>query len=125
MEEYAKAASEAVECLNFTWDSPVVNKSSTLPVLDTQLWVGEAEEEESIPEQCQKVVAVAPRKFRQVKMIQFKFYKKPMANKVPNRATNALPEKQKVTGSTQEVIRRLKNPSTRIPPSHIKEILKE
>ena len=60
-----------------------------------------------------------------VDIIHFRFYKKPMANRVPNRASNALPEKQKVTGAMQEVIRRLKNTSTKIPEAHISAILKE
>ena len=56
-------------------------------------------------------------------LVEYIFYKKPMANKVQNRANKALPEKQKVTSATQEVIRRMKNCSTWILPNLVKDVL--
>ena len=126
MKEYSKAASQAVKCLNFTWDCPTQHEVKKMPVLDTQLWVDEPAGTEYVPKMCEMEADTKPRTYKQVRLVQFQFYKKPMANRVPNRASNALPERQKVTGATQEVIRRMKNTSTKIDQGQtIKEILKE
>ena len=133
MREYARAASDQISCLNFTWDAPACNQSKAMPVLDTQMWMGYPEEEEQVPKPA--IVAAAnllrkeekfkakPRSRTKKKLILYKFYRKPMACKVPNLASNALPEQQKVTNATQEVIRRLKTTSRDIRISEIEEIL--
>ena len=74
-----------------------------MPVLDTQLWVGEPARTEYVPKMCDTEAEATPRTHKQVRLVQFQFYKKPMANRVPNSAPNALPERQKVTGATEEV----------------------
>ena len=127
MREFAAAASQAIECLNFTWDSPSRHPGGAMPVLDTQMWVGCTTDHEELPEYCLKITGTAPRKCRKpdAQIILFEFYKKPMANKVTNRAINTLPEQQKVTGATQEVIMRMKNSSSHIPIHHTKDTLKQ
>ena len=48
-----------------------------------------------------------------------------MANRIPNRANNALPEQQEITSNTQEVKRRLKNTSRDVPKEILEQTLKE
>ena len=40
MREYTRAASSVFGCLNITWDSPRINPTNKMPVLDTMFWVG-------------------------------------------------------------------------------------
>ena len=84
-----------------------------MPVLDTQFWVGTPARTEGVPKFIQDRVGCQPRSITgELRMIAlYVFYKKPMANKNPNRSNNALPEKSKITNTVQEVIRRCKNSS--------------
>ena len=56
-------------------------------------------------------------------IVQFKFYKKQMADKTPIRADNALPNQMKMATAVQEVLRRLKNTSRALPQETFEEIL--
>ena len=40
MSAFAEMASNQMNCLNFTWDSPNNNNNKMMPVLDTMMWVG-------------------------------------------------------------------------------------
>ena len=61
MQQFAKAASSVINCLNFTWDCPGKNLSNRMPVLDTQLWVGYPENIENIPQFCIEDTKTQPR----------------------------------------------------------------
>ena len=50
MTEFSKMASSLLGCLNFTWDSPEKNEGKTMPVLDTQVWVGWGSRKWGVPE---------------------------------------------------------------------------
>ena len=40
--------------LNFTWDTPCLNETGRLPVLDTCLWIGTQAREKIMPENIDK-----------------------------------------------------------------------
>ena len=63
MEEYSKAASQAIQCLNFTWDCPNKRASKKMPVLDTQLWVEKPSRAEHLPQTCLSVTKATPRSY--------------------------------------------------------------
>ena len=124
MTEVQKIASSVLECLNFTNDTPANNATLKMPVLDTQMWVGEEARVEGIP---QELINDQPRtQMGELnRIILYQFFKKPMADRVPNRKDNALPEQQKVTTATQEIIRRFKLTSRAVPKEIIEQVLKE
>ena len=49
MDVVREIASNILDCLNFTTDTPEQNQNKKMPVLDTQVWVGEEQREEGIP----------------------------------------------------------------------------
>ena len=40
MEAICAMASDVMECLDFTWDSPQQHQDQSMPVLDTAMWIG-------------------------------------------------------------------------------------
>ena len=124
MEEFAKMASSIVNCLKFTYDCPQMNANGTMPVLDTQMWVGCETRTTGIPEALLKDKSLVKAKVGQLRsVVLYKFYQKPMTNKLSNRQSNAIPEQQKVSTTTQEVIRRLKNTSRDLPPEEVENVI--
>ena len=116
-------ASSILGCLNFTWDTPCSNPNKRLPVLDTELWVGEQAREKTIHH---KINFEAPKVTRTnwlLEVILFSFYKKPMANRCANLQRAGLPESSKVATATQKILRRLKNVSRELPKSKIESVL--
>ena len=120
-------ASNIISCLKLMYDAPSCNPRGTMPVLDTEMWVGQEERELGIPDQIldQKLQRgrVKTGKLRQV--LLYNFYKKPMANRAPNLASSAAPEGQKIATASQECIRRLKNTSRDLPKHVIERVLME
>ena len=49
MEQFAKMASQMLGCLNFTYDVPQNNPNNRMPVLDTEIWIGQEQREIGIP----------------------------------------------------------------------------
>ena len=121
----AAMAGSILECLNFTWDSPELHGGEGMPVLDTSMWMDEEQREAGIPQDAvvnEKLITAKTGKL--AKVILFKFYRKPMAEKISNLQSSASPEGQKVVTATQECIRRLKNTSRDLPPEVVEEILR-
>ena len=58
-------------------------------------------------------------------VILHKYYKKLMANPVPNIRQSATPESQKVPTAVNELMRRIKTTSRDLPPTVIERISKE
>ena len=96
-----------------------------MPVLDTQMWMGSSRREWGVPQEFLEKNSDLPLKNSGPlkNIILYEFYRKNMARKTPMMARTALPEKVKIATVTQEVIRRCKNTSRDLPPSHITEIL--
>ena len=98
MEEISKMAGTVLGCLRFTFDTPSMNPTNTMPVLDTQIWMKQEERETGIPADLLK-----DRNLIQVKtgalqrVVVYKFYQKPMVHRVANLSRSASPENQKVT----------------------------
>ena len=115
METVKQISSGILDCLNFTMDTPAVNQNKMMPVLDTQVWVEEDQRVEGIPEpilgDSNPITQMGDLK----NIVKYTFYKKSMADKVPNRANNALTNQMKITTAVQEVIRKLKNTSRFLP----------
>ena len=78
MEEIGTMASSIHGCLNFTWDSPSRNKCGKMPVLDTQLWLGEESREARVHPEINNV-ATKTRIGNLKNVVLFMFFKKPMA----------------------------------------------
>ena len=127
MDVVRQISGNILDCLNFTTDTPAQNDSKKMPVLDTQVWVGEEEREEGIPQALLESGCSGPTtQMGEIKkIILYQFYKKQMADRVPNRVENALPNQSKVTTAAQEVIRRMKNTSRYLPSHVIEDILFE
>merc|ERR1711954_337160 len=86
------------------------------------MWEGEDIREEGIP---RALIEEEPQKqMGELKnIVKYKFFRKPMADPIPNRANNSIPPQTKVTTATQEILRRIKNTSRWNPPEVIEEIL--
>ena len=104
MEQFTNMASNIISCLKLMYDAPSCNPRGTMPVLDTEMWVGQEERELGIPDQIldQKLQhgRVKTGKLRQV--LLYNFYKKPMANRAPNLASSAAPEGQKIVRNVSD-----------------------
>ena len=72
-------------------DTPAANQNKMMPVLDTQVWVEEDQRVEGVPEpilgDSNPITQMGDLK----NIVKYTFYKKSMADKVLNRANNALP----------------------------------
>merc|ERR1711954_396905 len=122
MKIVAQISSQVLECLNFTWDSPTLNASNKMPVLDTQMWVAQESREKKIPDElCENEKVLKHRELQRI--IYYQFYKKPRANPCPNLQRSGIPVGNKRATATQEIIRRLKNTSREAPTDIVKEIL--
>ena len=94
MQEFARMASDVLDCLNFTWDSPSCNSNNKMPVLDTQLWVGMPNRTWDIPQDIfpdQNTLPINPNDLKPV--ILYSFYKKEIATKTPMNSRTAVPNK--------------------------------
>ena len=93
-------ANEVSTFIDLTVDSPSMNESGWMPLLDLQVCVIE-----------NKIV--------------YKFYKKSMSNKLVMMERSAMPTKIKRNALVQEVIRRLRNTSRSLPWSVKSKILSD
>ena len=117
MEQVALMASDIVSCLKFTNDCPQINSEGTMAVLDTQMWTGQEARQTGIPRDMLEDKDLIKTKMGPLReIVLYKFYQKPMANRVGNRKASAAPEQQKVSKIFQEFLRRLKNTSRDLPP---------
>ena len=113
---------------NNNYSCEVLRSTQKMPVLDTLLWVGRECTDEGILDDLVESPKLKPDRDKVLtthNLILYKFYKKPMADKTPNRQTNALPENVKVTTVSNEVIRRTKCTSLRLPPRLVEDTLME
>ena len=113
---------------NNNYSCEVLSSTPKMPVLDTLLWVGRECTDEGIPDELVESPKLKPDRDKLPtthNLILYKFYKKPMADKTPNRQTNALPENVKVTTVSNEVIRRMKCTLLRLPPRVVEDTLME
>ena len=124
MKLIAEISSQILECLDFTWDTPSMNKNQRMPVLDTQIWVGEESRIKTIPEVMGERKEIL-KTGRLKKIILFEFYKKSMANKCPNLYKSGIPDGSKRATASNEILRRLKNTSRELEDDTITSILKE
>ena len=103
MAEFTKLCSSVIQCMNFTFDIPELNSNGCMPVLDVQIWMEVQHRKYGIPAE---LMADRPVNSGQlVKLIVYKFYKKPMSRKTPPLSKTALPENIKVSTVSNEVIR--------------------
>ena len=124
MEQVALMASDIVSCLKFTNDCPQINSEGTMAVLDTQMWTGQEARQTGIPRDMLEDKDLIKTKMGPLReIVLYKFYQKPMANRVGNRKASAAPEQQKVSTTSQEFLRRLKNTSRDLPPEVIEEVI--
>ena len=97
MREIANMASGVLECLQFTFDSPSLNKPMAMLVLDTRMWLGWEERETGVPASALEdpsLITAKPGALRRI--ILYCFYRKPMANPVANLASSAQPQSMKL-----------------------------
>ena len=66
-----------------------------MPILDTEMWIGECEEEWGVPPAIIQEETVLP-KTERVKVCLYRIYRKTMANRMPIHSRSAQPEKDKV-----------------------------
>ena len=126
MREVSRMASSIMNGLKFTYDTPGMNRTGTMAVLDTQVWMGEEAREEGIPEEILEESEHPRMKTGELKrVVLFRFYQKPMTDRTANRKTSAQPEGMKVSTVAGEIIRRCKNTSRDLPKEALEETLKE
>ena len=124
VKEVAKMASTVINNIRFTYDAPCMSDSMTLAVLDTQIWMGEEQREEGIPEELLENKERPRMKTNNLKkVVLFRFYQKPMTNRVANLRSSAQPEGMKVATVAAEVIRRCKNTSRDLPKNILEDTL--
>ena len=113
MEIFSLLASSILKYLQFTWDSPNNNATGTMPVLDTQMWVGLEAREWGLPEGMPGLDKLKlPTKIDSLKrIILYKFYRKPVATKTPMNARSAQPQQMKMQTATNELLERFKTTS--------------
>ena len=120
-----QAAESIHDFLKFTGE--VAKDGKSIPVLDTQMWVGSTGE--SHQEWCKEWKEPSNHEeLRGEKMtpratVWYSFYKKPMSSRLGIINRSAVPEKTKVTTATDEILRRLKNTHTRLGREKVEEIL--
>ena len=103
-----------------------MNNPKVMPVLDTVMWLGTEYRETGFPPAAlenQELITMKPGGLK--KIILYSFYRKPMANPLPNLQASAQPEGIKVQTVVNELIRRIKNTSRDLPPIVVEEIIKE
>ena len=105
MRQFSLMASSVTKTLRFTFDIPENNQNGRMPVLDTQIWVGKESREVGIPKEIMKEELNTMKNGKLKDVILFSFFKKPMANPVPNRQISASPDGQKFATISQEIIR--------------------
>ena len=116
MEQFSTMASGLISGLKFTFDVPP--DGGGMPVLDTMCWMGIEDREEGLnpdmlPDKYKNSRRVKTRSLK--KLILYTFYKKPMANRNSNRQSSAMPESMKVSMTSNEIQRRMKNTSRDLP----------
>ena len=125
MEQFSIMASSLVNCLDFTWDIPSNHSNGMMPVLDTQMWVGEQARSKGILDTISPESNKITRLGNLKKVILFGFFKKPMANKCSNLQRSGIPESMKVNTAVQETLRRLKNTSRELRQTEMETTLKD
>ena len=95
-----------------------------MPVLDTHIWMGRDTREEGVPKEWLKEEGEVLKLGAMKRVVLHSFYKKPMANRVPNVRESAAPEGQKLATISQEIIRRVKNTSRDLPVQEMERVLK-
>ena len=123
--QFSKMASSVLNCLNFTHDHPEANPEKRMPVLDTHIWMGTEAREPGVPKEWLKEEGEILKLGAMRKVVLHSFYKKPMANRVPNVRESAVPDGHKMATISQEIIRRLKNTSRDLPVQEMERVLKE
>ena len=117
LKPFSLLATSVLQCLKFTYDSPEANQSARMPVLDTEMWLGEEHRKTGIPEDALEAGDVLEEKEGPLHtVILFNFHKKKISNRIPNLEASASPVGQKIATTSQEIIRRLKNSSLDLPP---------
>ena len=94
--------------------------------MDTMCWMGTEDREEGLnpdmlPDKYKNSRTVKTRSLK--KVILYTFYKKPMANRNSNRQSSAMPESMKVSMTSNEIQRRMKNTSRDLPYPILDRIL--
>ena len=88
-------------------------------------WVGEEARVAGVPggmvDKEVELLTAKPGKLREV--VLYDFYRKPMANVLPNIKSSAQPEAMKVATVAGEVLRRIKNTSRDLPPEVVEHNL--
>ena len=115
LEDIGKMASDLINCLRFTWDTPEHNHNGRMPLLDTKLWVDIQPRVKGIPEEMDPQAPKETCIGRLKKIIMFSFFRKPMASRTNNLNRAGLPESTKVSTAVDEIHRHLKNTSRELP----------
>ena len=93
MAQVARMAGDVLKCLKFTYDTPSMNQSRKMPVLDTQIWMEKETREAGIPGDMFKDRELINTKTGSLRrVIVYMFYQKPMAQRVYNLYRSAYPE---------------------------------
>ena len=126
---FRQAADSIHDFLKFTGE--VSEKRQSIPVLDTQMWVGMAGEKsqnwltgselnQNVPEEREEGADQRP-----YATVWYKFYKKPVASRLGILNRSAVPEKTKVTTATDEILRRWRNTCANLDREVFEEITRE
>ena len=106
MEQFCQMASDQIGCLQFTFDSPKLNPSGMMPVLDTQVWVGTQARQYGAPKEIMPNEVKLPIRIGKMQqVISYKFERKEISNKIPFNAKSAAPIKDKIQQISQEFVK--------------------
>ena len=128
MREFSKIADSVTKCLNFTWDTPNQHTGGRMPVLDTQMWIGDGARKWGVPAPIMEPGVPLPEHTGQLKrIILYSFYRKSMACQTPMHFRAAAPEKvqDKIQTAVNEYLRRMKNCSRELDSTGVEEVIKE
>ena len=108
---YMDAANEVMGCLEFTGE--VSKNGEPIPCLDTQLWAAKMENDGPWFRGDSRTERTPghERQEGEGQVIMYKFYRKPMRNKMTMLKRSAQPENMKVATMSSEIVRRLKTTS--------------
>ena len=119
------AASSIADFLEFTSEVSR-GPESPHPVLDTQLWM-DASERGKEPWYCHSTegqVVPGTGAVSGVQKVMYKFYSKPVTNRISILQRSAMPEGLKVATTAQEVLRRLKTTSEDAPKEMVEDFIR-
>ena len=103
--------------MKFTFDTPSLNQSRKMLVLDIQIWMDKETREVGIPGDMLRNKDLVTTKTGSLKKVIVH-----MVQRVSNLYRSASPENQKVATVTQEIIRRLKTTSRDLPPEVVESV---